>query len=379
MREEVNEMSMVRTGHEWVPAAEPDYAIPPGETLRDRLADLGMSQAELATRTGLSTKHVNQILQGVAHISADTAQRLEPVTGIPARLWNRLEADYRSTLARLQQRDNLAAGVGWLNEVPVKQLVDRQVLPEEPSDKVSRIQQLLAFFGVATIEAWRDLWLKPVAAFRQSRAFKAKPGAVAAWLRLGELAAQNVACAPYDAGKLRAILPRLRALTVERPEVFEPAIRRLCAEAGVVVVFTREITGARVSGAMRWLTPTKALVQLSLRYKTDDQFWFTFFHELAHVLLHGKKDVWIEDDAPDSASMDDPREQEANRFAAEQLIPRQYERRLPTLRSLAAARAFSKELGLAPGVVIGRLQRDGILGYEVGNHYKRRLDLPEAE
>jgi HTH-type transcriptional regulator / antitoxin HigA len=372
-------VSMVGTGQEWVPAAEPDYAIPPGETLRDRLAALEMSQAELATRTGLSTKHVNQILQGVAHISADTAQRLEPVTGIPARLWNRLEADYRSTLARLQQRDDLLSDVAWLSEVPVKQLVDRQVLPEQPSDKVSRVHQLLAFFGVATTEAWRDLWLKPAANFRQSQAFEAKLGAVAAWLRLGELAAQNVACPPYDAGKLRAILPQLRALTVERPEVFEPAIRRLCAEAGIVVVFIQEITGARVSGATRWLTPTKALVQLSLRYKTDDQFWFTFFHELAHVLLHGKKEVWIEDDSPDSASMEDPREQEANRFAREQLVPRQYERMLSSVRSLSDARAFAKELGIAPGIVIGRLQREGTLSYDVDNHYKRRLELAESE
>jgi HTH-type transcriptional regulator/antitoxin HigA len=370
---------MARSDPEWVPAAEPDYAIPPGETLRDRLADLGMSQAELATRTGLSTKHINQILQGIAHISADTAQRLELVTGIEARLWNLLEADYRSTLTRLQQRRDLAPDVAWLKDLPVKQLVDRQVLPEEPSDKVSRVQQLLAFFGVASLEAWRDLWFKPVASFRQSPSFEAKRGAVAAWLRLGELAAQNVASQPYDATKLRAILPRLRALTVEQPEAFESTLRSLCAEAGVVVVFIREITGARVSGAARWLTPTKAIVQLSLRYKTDDQFWFTFFHELAHVLLHGKKDVWIEDEAPGSGSTKDPREQEANRFAADQLIPRQYERRLPPLGSLPAARAFAKELGIAPGIVIGRLQRDGILGYDVGNHYKRRLDLPEPE
>jgi HTH-type transcriptional regulator/antitoxin HigA len=372
-------MPMTNTNPEWVPAPAPDYAVPPGETLRDRLADLEMTQAELATRTGLSTKHVNQILQGIAHISADTAQRLEPVTGIPARLWNRLEADYRSTLARLQQLRDLTADVAWLNEVPVKQLVDRGALPPEPSDKVSRVQQLLAFFAVATVDAWRDLWLQPDATFRRSRTFEAKPGAVAAWLRLGELAAQEVACQPYDSSKLRTLIPRLRELTTEPPEIFVPAVKALCAEAGVIVVLVREIAGARVSGATRWLSPTKALVQLSLRYKTDDQFWFTLFHELVHVLLHGKKEVWIEDEAPGDAGAEDPAEQEANRLAADLLIPRSHDKQLRTLRSLPDVRAFAKEIGIAPGIVVGRLHRDHILRYDVGQHLKRRLDLVDTD
>jgi HTH-type transcriptional regulator/antitoxin HigA len=363
-------MAVAETNWQWFPAAEPDYAVPPGETLRDRLEELGMTQAELATRTGLSTKHVNQILQGVAHISPDTAHRLELATGVPARLWNRLEADYRATAARLQQRRALEDDVVWLRELPVNELVNRKALPEQPSDKVSRIQQLLAFFGVASPEAWRNLWLQPDAAFRQSPAFAAKPGAVAAWLRLGELGALEVACQPYQASQLRSLLPRLRALTSEPPEVFEPAMRALCAEVGVAVVFIKEIRGARVSGAMRWLSPTKALVQLSLRYRTDDQLWFTFFHELAHVLLHGKKDVWIED-----GSREDPREEEANRFAAELLIPRQYEHRLKNLRTLQDVRVFAQELGVAPGIVIGRLQREGIFRYGVGEQLKRRLEL----
>jgi HTH-type transcriptional regulator / antitoxin HigA len=366
-------MAVAETGRQWFPAAEPDYAVPPGETLRDRLEELGMTQAELATRTGLSTKHVNQILQGVAHISPETAQRLDLATGVPSRLWNRLEADYRATAARIRQRRVLEEDVAWLKELPVSELVNREVLPEQPSDQVSRVQQLLAFFGVASPEAWRNLWLQPEAAFRQSPAFAAKPGAVAAWLRLGELAALQMACQPYQASRLRSLLPRLRALTTEPPEVFGPAMRTLCAEVGVAVVFIKEIRGARVSGATRWLTPTKALVQLSLRYKTDDQLWFTFFHELAHVLLHGKKDVWIED-----GSDDDPREEEANRFAAELLIGRQHEDRFKGLTTLQSVRVFARDIGVAPGVVVGRLQREGILRYGVGEQLKRRFELVDT-
>src|SRR5437870_13592790 len=81
----------------------PDYAIPPGETLRERLAQLNLSQAELAMRANLSTKHVNQIIQGVAPITFETAIILERVTGLPAAFWNRREADYREGLLRAKR------------------------------------------------------------------------------------------------------------------------------------------------------------------------------------------------------------------------------------------------------------------------------------
>ena len=69
------------------PAPEPDYAVHRATTLRDRLDELGMSQAELARRTGLTPKHVNQVLQGLASLSSDVAQRLEYATGTPSRWW----------------------------------------------------------------------------------------------------------------------------------------------------------------------------------------------------------------------------------------------------------------------------------------------------
>lgn len=358
------------------PALEPDYAIPPGDTLRDRLDALGMTQAELATRTGLSPKHVNQVLNGVAHLSPEVAQKLELATGIPSRLWNRLEADYRSTLTRLHQRRDLADDVSWLDRLPVRELVRREVLPAQPSDKVSRVQQLLAFFGVATPVAWSELWLSPEAAFRQSTAFEVEAGALAAWLRLGELKAQLLDCEPFDAARLRASIRELRSLSVQPPEVYGPSLRRLCAEAGVAVVFIKEIAGGRVSGATRWLTPAKALVQISGRYGTDDQIWFTFFHELGHVLLHSKRAMWIDSDTDDS---EDVPEVEADRFAQDVLISPETRSAYDALPPrLADIRAFAHEIGIAPGIVVGRLQREERLPRNVGNQLKRRVQIAET-
>ncbi len=358
------------------PLGDTDYAVPPGETLRELLDEQGLTQRDLARRADLSPKHVNRLLHGLVPLSADVAQRLERVTGTPARIWNSLEAGYRSDLERLRSRRDLAEDAAWLRDLPVKMLVDREILPAQPADKTSRVEQLLGFFGVASVEAWQDVYAGLACAFRQSKAYQAKPGAVATWLRLGEIAAQDVHCQPFDRAALEAALPALRALTCAPPEVFGPKMQDICAAHGIAVVFIKEVPGARASGVTRWLTPDKALIQLSLRYKTDDHLWFTFFHEVAHVLRHGKTQVWIEGNSPPA---DDPKEAEADRFSREVLVPTAAARELGTLKTDAAVREFADRIGVAPGIVVGRLQHDEYWLHSRGNHLKRLLVLADAE
>jgi HTH-type transcriptional regulator / antitoxin HigA len=363
---------MTTTGEKFHPLGDTDYAVPPGEALRELLEEQGLSQRDLARRADLSPKHVNMLLQGLVPLSADVAVRLERVTGTPARIWNRLEADYRSDLERIRSQRELSADVMWLQEFPVAELVKRDILPAEPADKTSRLEQLLAFFGVATVGAWQEVYAALACAFRTTKAYEAEPGALAAWLRLGELAARDIYCEPYDHRQLREALPSLRALTRESVEVFTDQLRAICAASGVAVVFVPELRGSRASGVTRWLTPAKALVQLSFRYRTDDHLWFTFFHEIGHVLRHGKTDVWIEA----TTSSDNPHEAEADSFARDTLIPRADAKELPTLKTLDEVQRYADKIGIAPGIVAGRLQHDHQWPYSQGNQLKRQLHFP---
>jgi HTH-type transcriptional regulator/antitoxin HigA len=355
---------------------ETDYATPPGETLQDLMEEQGLTQRDLARRADLSPKHVNQLLHGLVSLSPAVAQRLELVTGMPARMWNQLEALYQSDLQRIQAKRSLEEYSTWLDAMPVKALLRRGVLPDAPTDRASRVQQMLSFFGVASVSAWDGIYANLECAFRQSSAHEVKPGAVAAWLRLGEIAAREVKCGPFDSKGLRSALPQLRALTSEPPEIFAPKMRDICAGYGVAVVFVEEIEGARVSGVMRWLTPDKALIQLSFRYRTDDHLWFTFFHEVGHVLLHGKSELWIEDGV---SSENDPKEVEADRFSRDLLIPPAAAAALRSLRSKSAVVDFAHRTGIASGIVVGRLQYDHIWPPANGNGLKRRLDLSHAD
>lgn len=346
----------------------PDYAIAPGETLLDTIEALSMSQAELSERTGRPKKTINEIIKGKAPITPDTALQLERVLGVPAAFWNNLEKNYRETLARLAEQDRLQEQIAWLSELPVKALAKLGWI-QPHKEKVHQLQEVLNYFGVASPECWREMWLGAQVAYRTSRAFASDPGAVSAWLRKGELVARDIVCKPYDESTFRAALKTIRSITVKPPEEFQHEVVRLCADAGVAVTFVPELPKTRASGATWWLTPAKAVILLSLRYKSDDHLWFSFFHEAGHILLHGKKDVFIED----NHSSD--KEDEANRFASDFLIPaNKLKTFISTTRiSKDAICTLAEELGIAPGIIAGRLQHDGFLPPSHCNDLKTRL------
>jgi len=347
----------------------PDYALPPGETLLETLETLGMSQAELADRAGRPRKTINEIIRGKAAITPETALQFERVLGVPASFWNNLERNYREALARQEEASRLQSESAWLNEIPYLSMVKlRWIKPVE--DKIQRARVLLDFFGVASPEAWRQVWITPQASFRKPKAFESHAGALAAWLRMGEIHAQRTNCMPYSEKAFRQALFVIREFTREQPEVFVPKIRDICANTGVALVFIPELPGTRASGATRWLTPEKALLQLSLRYKTDDHLWFTLFHEAGHILLHGKKEVFLEGNG-----LDDAQEDQANQFAGDVLIPP--ERYSAFVRqnifTLNSVECFADDLGIAPGIVVGRLQHDDFIQYNQLNGLKRHF------
>lgn len=347
---------------------QPEYATAPGESLRETLDALGMSQAELAQRTGLSTKHINQIVQGVAALSAETALALERVTGAPAAFWNTLEANYRLHLSRQTEAAGSGADREWVESFPLSELRKLGII-DSPRDWARARGQLLAFFGVANRAAWDGVWLTPEASFRRSRAFRIDNYATACWLRLGEMEAAEADAASFDPVRFRRALTRIRRHITAEPKVFEPLMRDECRRAGVALALVPEIKGSRAHGAVRWLSPTTVMMQLSLRLKWEDVFWFSFFHEAGHVVLHGKRESFVDYAGPHTGED----EQEADRFAQAWLIPDAEVSRLADLETLRDIETFADELRLPPAIVIGRMQHEGLRPHSFGNSLRRRL------
>lgn len=343
--------------HDWHPYV-PANIPAPGYTLRETLEAQGMSQSKLASRTGLTLKHINQIIQGNAAISASTAIALERATGVPASFWNNLESQYQDHKVRTEEANELAACAEWIDKMPVADLRKRGFVSATKREPGRLLQELLTFFGVASVDAWEASWDKPAAAFLQSGAYSIDPAAVAAWLRLGEVAAQEMEHQPFDRARLKARLPELRGMTVLDPSDFYPTLVAALADAGVCLALVPDVAGTRASGATRFLSPTRAVIQLSNRGKRNDKFWFALFHEIGHLLLHSKKDTFLRFDETDAKGEDAQVEEEANKFARQLLIPVDAEPELRAIKNPADATALAARLGIAPGIVAGRYQRE---------------------
>jgi HTH-type transcriptional regulator / antitoxin HigA len=337
----------------------PDWASPPGDTIADLIEERGWSQAELASRLGYSVKHISQLMNGKAPVTEDTALRLERVIGGPARFWLTREAQYRAQCARLDADRRNASWVDWCDELPVKELMNIGAVPKRRIDVKSKpalVEDLLRLFGVASPDEWERHYVGMQAAFRRARVDQSDMGAISAWLRLGEIQAEQVDGPRYDRARFQDVLHEIRTLTIRTPDEFEPQLKRLCLDAGVTLVLVPPIPRAHVSGVARWLGPHRALIQLSLYGKTNDRFWFTFFHEAAHILLHNKKGVFLDDIGQQPATSGD--EAEADRWAGDFLIPPRRTAELPLLKSKDAVTAYARDLGIHPGIVVGRLQHD---------------------
>jgi HTH-type transcriptional regulator / antitoxin HigA len=354
----------------------PDWISPPGDTIADLIEEREWTQVDLAKRLGFTKKHVSQLINGKAPITEETALKLESVLGSTVGFWLSREAQYR---AKLAQRDSLAEfqqWVTWLDALPVKDLMKQGVIPKLPiipKNKPSIVRDLLRFFGVASPDDWSAYYGQMQVSFRRTQTDQDNVGAISAWLRQGEIVAEQQSCPKYNKASFQRAVRKIRQFTRMPSEEFLPLMKQHCGEAGVVLILVPAIPRARTSGVARWLNANKALIQLSLYGKSNDRFWFTFFHEAAHILLHGKQEIFL-DEWDQSKQIPSDQEREADTWSNEFLIPLEYQSELQYLHTKRDVQEFADRLNLHPGIVVGRLQHDGLIEMRWMNDFKERLD-----
>ncbi|CAN5237392.1 ImmA/IrrE family metallo-endopeptidase [soil metagenome] len=347
---------------------------PSGDTLQEHLDYIGMKQNELAERMGRPKEKINDIIKGREPITTETAYQLEKVLDIPASFWMNRENEYRQELYEIEQQEILEQQKSWASEFPLRELKKMGVLPDIRST-AKFVEPLLKFFGIASPEEWNRIYVdeEVSVAFRVSLAHTQSPQALSAWLRMGEVEAKKMDLPPFDKKRFRASLEPIKELAYEMPEGFERTLQEICMESGVALIYTPNLPKAPISGVSRWYLDTP-LIQLSGRHKTDDHFWFTFFHEAGHILLHGKKDIFLED--LKGAENDQEKEEEADRFAAKWLLTEKELQRILDVENATYddIRAFSDTFR-TPGYIIGRLQHAEYIHYSEGNELKRKVEL----
>jgi len=350
----------------------PDYVVHPGEYLEEVLESRDIKKRDFAERAGLSVKAVSQIINGKSLFSPDVALVFEKTLDIHAGIWMNMAEAYQLFQARKKELERLGNEHTreWVRKFPVADLKRLGIIPDTRKIEIVA-DSLLRFLGVSDPITWEKYHRQQVVLYRKSVQFKQDEEATAVWLHLAERKAEEIDTGPFNKDTFRGVLEKIRGLTVLPLEESFRKMQALCASAGVALVDVPELKTTHISGVSRWLTQNKAMIALSLRYKSNDHLWFTFYHEAAHILLHGKKAIYIDTEKENSVGEEE--EQEADRYAGNILIPpaeyRAFVKEGKFFRTQIMA--FARKIGIHPGIVVGRLQHDGHIEHSWHNNLKK--------
>lgn len=345
----------------------------PGDTILETIEHMKMSQVELAERMGRTPSKVNDIISGKEPITVNTALQLEKVLGIDAKFWLNREMIYREKLTRIEQEEALQESIEWLNLQPIKELKRLGYLSKGKTG-ATLVDECLHFFSVASVPQWEKIYIDQFisTSFRKSNKQNATLGSIAAWLRIGEVEMKKLDLPTFNKDHFKISLDHIMRLVVDFPEDYAIQLRDICQSVGVAVVYTISFPNAPISGATRWFGGNP-LIQLTDRFKTNDQFWFTFYHEAAHILLHGKKEIFLED--LEGYEQDQVKEEEANEFAAKRLAPSNCISNIAQPITMKAIKQTAISCKTHPGVLVGHLQHRKLIPYTFGNELKIRVNL----
>ncbi|MDD2475151.1 MAG: ImmA/IrrE family metallo-endopeptidase [Dysgonamonadaceae bacterium] len=352
----------------------PQTVSHPGETLDEKLEEMNMGPKEFAVRTAKPEKTIIAIIKGESSITADMAVLFESVTKIPAHFWLNSQRAFDEYVARNKREEMIAQSVEWARGFPLSTMIKEGWLATTSSSNIKeKTTALLSFFSFSTPEAWQNYYCNQMlkVGFRISLKNTKAPYAISAWLRKGELQATEIEAPAYSEKTFKEVLPKIKSVMATHPSDFFSQLQLLCLEAGVKVVFTPCLPKAPINGSTRWLNDTP-LIQLTDRYKRNDVFWFTFFHEAGHILLHGKKEIFLENiDYPDKITK---KEIEADIFAEKWTFSVEEEKEVmeATPLDISKIRNFAKKFNTHPAIIIGRFQHNKLLPFSVG----RELIVP---
>lgn len=348
------------------------YAFHPGITLREKLEEMGMSVKEFAVRTSKPEKTINAVLMGDSSLTPDMAVAFEQITLIPAHMWLNLQRNYDEYMAR-QKRESILTDevtISWTKSFPYSIMAKLGWVPAVRNIS-EKAENLLAFFRITTVSAWENLFLNQAlkSEFRLSLSSTKNPHSISAWLRQGEIMAESIKTKnAYSAELLKERIPQMLNLVQSQPNDFAVQLSELCSEAGVKLIYISHIPHAPVNGCARWIDNSPC-IQMTDRQKRNDVFWFSFFHEIGHILLHGKKDVFLED--KEYLDLQKEKEMEADRYASEVLLNKTKEEHLVIdvfgkQMTVDLMIRLARKYQTHPAIIVGRLQHLGFLPQNTG-------------
>lgn len=353
----------------------PPVEFHPGITLSEKLKEMGMSVKEFAVRTSKPEKTIFAVIGGKSSVTSDMAVAFESVTKIPAHFWLNMQRGYDEYIARQKREEQLSSAYEWARSFPLAKMVEFGWIPMIKTAE-EKVKALLSFFQVSTEKAWEDYYLNQQlkVAFRISLTGTKEPHAISAWLRQGEIQAAEMEVSEFSEKALREAIPTMKELCARQPADFAQALQEECAKVGVKLVYTPCLPKAPINGSTRWINDVPC-IQMTGRHRRNDIFWFTFFHELGHILLHGKKDIFLED--IEYADKQKGKEEEADAFSSRILLSQAEENEIIRNGDFSAnsIRNYAEKFNVHPGIIVGRLQHEKIIPFTTHSNLIEKIEL----
>lgn len=341
-------------------------ATPPGSTIKEQLENRGMSQKEFASRMGMSEKHISHLVNGEVQLTPDVANRLEMVLGLPANFWNNLEAIYRDKLAKVEVENSMDSDSKMIKKFPYKEMADNGWVPatRKTTEKVIALRK---FFEVIELNRLTGN-LVPGIACRRLAITEKSDYALIVWAQKAKLEARDSEVSSINLDLLSKHLLQIRKMTIMDPSEFCSKLVKTLADCGIALIFLPHMSSSFLHGAT-FYDKNKIVIGMTVRGKDADKFWFSLFHEIGHILLgHLSQGSTSEED-----------EVKADEFAKEHLIPsKQYEQFVTrNCFNKTDIISFAKQIDIAPGIVVGRLQKDGYIDFSWHNDLKTKYEISE--
>ena len=330
-------------------------AIAPGVTIKELADAMGITQTELALRMDITAKHLSKLINGEVELTREIARKLEVIFKIEVSFWMNLETSYREKLYAICPPKVDTEEYDIVKSIPYNELAKMGFVAISRKTE-EKILNLRKFFAVVNLKQVQKLNV----AYRKANISKESPYALSAWIRIAEIQAQNIDTCKIDKKGLANMIPEFRLMTLQDPMVFFPKLREMCASVGIALVLANHIKGTGVQGVTFLNSKrNKIIIQLSVRRKTADTFWFTFFHEISHILSGIDENTTYID-------CDEEVEQEMNRMARNFLIDDiSYRSFIDSgdWYTWSGIQNFSKKHEIHPCIVIGRLKYDKYIPY----------------
>lgn len=339
-------------------------ATPPGATIKEQLVDRALSQKEFAIRMDMSEKHISKLINGEVQLTPAVAFRLEMVLGIPSQFWLSLEAIYREKIIKAEEENNLDSDIRILQEIPYNEMVKYGWIPEA-KNSVEKVIALRKFFEVSQLNLLDNRQIHRIACRRLASGEK-QDYALMVMAQQAKIEARKVDTKAIDIKALEQAIPQIREMTLMDPDEFCPKLCNLLREIGIVVVFLPHIKGSFLHGAT-FYDGKKIVIGITVRGKDADKFWFSLFHELAHIIYGHIGQV---------EGTSDEDENDANEFAKNTLIPKNDFERFVEMNIFTneAFLSYSRKIGIDVGILVGRMQKEGFVPFSHFNRLKTKYE-----